>query len=172
MTGDDLVVMLAALANPLRLRIIARLAGRRDYVSHLAREIGVSRNAVIGKANRLGLSRFKKGVDRAPGQTGTGKNRNVAAKHRTLRTLWAKPQVAPAEAGDSISRPLLHMHLQRLEAAGLITGTLELSEDGKAMKYYEVADFDLHLTAATLAAAAETLNSEDPERGPGSKEKS
>src|SRR5205814_8194757 len=98
-TGDQLVEMLAALANPLRLRIIARLAGRRDYVSHLAREIGVS-------------------------------------------------------------RPLLHMHLQRLEAAGLITGTLELSEDGKAMKYYEVADFDLHLTAATLAAAAETLNSQ------------
>jgi predicted transcriptional regulator len=88
--------MLAALANPLRLRILAKLATGRDYVSHLAREIGVS-------------------------------------------------------------RPLLHMHLQRLEAAGLIVGSLELSEDGKAMKYYEVTDFDLHLTAATLAAAADTL---------------
>src|SRR6187549_3390792 len=96
MTGDELVEVLAALANPLRLRIVAKLAGGRDYVSQLAREIGVS-------------------------------------------------------------RPLLHMHLQRLEAAGLIVGSLELSEDGKAMKYYEIADFDLHLTAATLAAAAETL---------------
>lgn len=101
-TGDRLVVMLAALANPLRLRIVARLAQGRDYVSHLAREIGVS-------------------------------------------------------------RPLLHMHLQRLEAAGLIVGSLELSEDGKAMKYYDVADFDLHLTASTLAEAAQTLTSPDPE---------
>lgn len=99
-TGDELVEMLAALANPLRLRIVARLAKGRDYVSHMAREIG-------------------------------------------------------------ISRPLLHMHLQRLEAAGLIVGTLELSEDGKAMKYYEVADFDLHLTATTLAEAAKTLTQKE-----------
>jgi ArsR family transcriptional regulator len=95
-TGDELVEMLAALANPIRLRIMAKLAVGRDYVSHLAREIG-------------------------------------------------------------ISRPLMHMHLQRLEAAGLIIGTLELSEDGKAMKYYQLADFDLHLTASVLAEAAETL---------------
>jgi ArsR family transcriptional regulator len=88
--------MLAALANPIRLRILAQLAGHRDYVSHLAREIGVS-------------------------------------------------------------RPLLHMHLQRLEAVGLVVGSLELSEDGKAMKFYDVAPFDVHLTAATVAAAAQTL---------------
>jgi len=108
-TGDQLVEMLAALANPLRLRIVATLAGGRDYVSHLAREIGVS-------------------------------------------------------------RPLLHMHLQRLEAAGLITGSLELSDDGKAMKYYEVSDFDLRLTASELAEAARTLTRSDPEKGPGRKE--
>jgi ArsR family transcriptional regulator len=95
-TGDKLVEMLAALANPIRLRIMAKLAGGRDYISHLAREIG-------------------------------------------------------------ISRPLLHMHLQKLEAAGLIAGTLELSEDGKAMKYYQVVEFDLHLTASALAEAAQTL---------------
>src|ERR671937_2935458 len=110
-TGDELVVMLAALANPLRLRIIAKLAGGRDYVSHLAREIGVS-------------------------------------------------------------RPLLHMHLQRLEAAGLIVGKLELSEDGKAMKFYEVADFNVQLTASALTEAAKTLTKSDPEMGPGPKEKS
>jgi ArsR family transcriptional regulator len=107
-SGDDLIEMLAALSNPLRVRIVAKLAEGRDYVSHLAREIG-------------------------------------------------------------ISRPLLHMHLQRLESAGLIVGTLELSDDGKAMKYFEVADFDLHLTAATLAAAAATLTESD--RGPALKEK-
>lgn len=104
-TGDDLVVMLAALANPIRLRLIAQLAGGRDYVSRLAREMGVS-------------------------------------------------------------RPLVHMHLQRLEAAGLIVGTLELSEDGKAMKFYEVANFDVHLTASALATAAETLTTPDPQKGP------
>ena len=108
-TGDDLVGMLAALANPIRLRIVAKLAGGRDYVSHLAREIGVS-------------------------------------------------------------RPLVHMHLQRLEAAGLIVGHLELSEDGKAMKFYEVADFDLHLTASALAEAAQTLTKAGPEKGPAAKE--
>jgi ArsR family transcriptional regulator len=108
-TGDELVEMLAALANPLRLRIVATLARGRDYVSHLAREIGVS-------------------------------------------------------------RPLLHMHLQRLEAAGLIVGSLELSDDGKAMKYFEVADIDLHLNAATLAEAAKTLTPSDLKMGPAPKE--
>lgn len=111
-TGDQLVEMLAALANPLRLRIVARLASSgRDYVSHLAREIG-------------------------------------------------------------ISRPLLHMHLQRLEAAGLVTGSLELSEDGKAMKYYQVTGFDVRLTAAALVEAATTLTTSDPVKGPVPKEQS
>jgi DNA-binding transcriptional ArsR family regulator len=110
-TGDELVEMLAALSNPLRLRIIATLADGRDYVSHLAREIGVS-------------------------------------------------------------RPLLHMHLQRLEAVGLISGSLELSDDGKAMKYYEVTDFALQLTPKTLADAARTLTTTDPQKGPSRKERS
>jgi DNA-binding transcriptional ArsR family regulator len=110
-TGDELVEMLAALSNPLRLRIMATLAGGRDYVSHLAREIGVS-------------------------------------------------------------RPLVHMHLQRLEAVGLITGHLELSEDGKAMKYFEVTDFAVQLTPETLAEAAKTLTTADPEKGPSRKEQS
>jgi predicted transcriptional regulator len=101
MTGDDLVELLAALANPIRLRIVARLAGGRQYVSQLAREIGVS-------------------------------------------------------------RPLLHMHLQKLEAAGLVAGSLELSADGKAMKYFEVTDFDVRLTAAALADAAESLTPSAP----------
>ena len=99
-TGDHLVEMLAALANPLRLRIVARLATGRDYVSHLAREIGVS-------------------------------------------------------------RPLLHMHLQRLEAAGLVTSALELSDDGKAMRFFEVTPFALLLTPATIAEAAPTLTDRD-----------
>ncbi|MEV4317457.1 winged helix-turn-helix domain-containing protein [Actinocrispum sp. NPDC049592] len=103
MTGDELVEMLAALANPIRLRILAQLAGGRDYVSQLAREIGVS-------------------------------------------------------------RPLLHMHLRKLESAGLIVGSLELSDDGKAMKYYEVTDFQLRLNASAIAEAARTLTTPDLEK--------
>lgn len=52
-----------------------------------------------------------------------------------------------------ISRPLLYMHLDRLEKAGLITGQLELSEDGRAMKYFELAPFELRLTAADITEA-------------------
>lgn len=52
-----------------------------------------------------------------------------------------------------LSRPLLYMHLEKLEAAGLVRGALELSQDGKAMKYYELTDFDIRLTPAIIAAA-------------------
>jgi predicted transcriptional regulator len=52
-----------------------------------------------------------------------------------------------------LSRPLLYMHLEKLEAAGLVRGALELSQDGKAMKYYELSDFDIRLTPDTIAAA-------------------
>src|SRR5580692_7481175 len=52
-----------------------------------------------------------------------------------------------------MSRPLLYMHLDRLEKAGLVTGQLELSEDGKAMKYFELAPFELRLTAEVITEA-------------------
>ena len=97
--GDRLLAMLAALANPHRLRVIAALAsGGRNYVSQLARELG-------------------------------------------------------------ISRPLLHLHLQRLEEAGLVTSKLELSQDGKALNYFEVRGFNYELTPAAIARAAQTLTS-------------
>ena len=92
--------MLAALANPHRLRVVAALAGSRNYVSQLARQLGMS-------------------------------------------------------------RPLLHMHLQRLESAGLVTSALELSDDGKAMRFFEVTPFALLLTPATIAEAARTLTDRD-----------
>jgi DNA-binding transcriptional ArsR family regulator len=96
-SGDALLAMLAALASPHRLRIIAALtSGGRNYVSRLAREIG-------------------------------------------------------------ISRPLLHLHLQKLEDAGLVTSRLELSSDGKALNYFEVTPFGLQLTPTAVAEAAKTL---------------
>jgi predicted transcriptional regulator len=89
--------MLAALANPHRLRIVAALSSNgRNYVSQLAREVG-------------------------------------------------------------ISRPLLHLHLQKLEEAGLVTSQLELSDDGKALNYFEVAPFAVELTPAAIAKAAASL---------------
>ena len=95
--GDRLLAILAALDNPLRLRIIATLqSGGRNYVSQLAREIG-------------------------------------------------------------ISRPLLHLHLQKLEGAGLVTSQLELSQDGKALNYFDVNSFTLALTPAAIAEAVKSL---------------
>ena len=56
-----------------------------------------------------------------------------------------------------ISRPLLHLHLQKLEEAGLVTSKLELSTDGKALNFIEVAPFAIELTPETVAQAAATL---------------
>ena len=57
---------------------------------------------------------------------------------------------------------LLHLHLQKLEDAGLVTSRLELSDDGKALNYFEVTDFNLQLTAEAVARVADsvTANSE------------
>ncbi len=52
-----------------------------------------------------------------------------------------------------MSRPLLYMHLDRLEKADLVRGHLELSPDGKAMKYYELVPFELRVTAETVISA-------------------
>lgn len=88
--------MVAALANPHRFRVVAALARQRNYVSALARELG-------------------------------------------------------------ISRALLQMHLKKLELAGLVTATLEFSEDGKSMKFYEVSQFAITLTPAAVEQAERTL---------------
>lgn len=56
-----------------------------------------------------------------------------------------------------ISRPLLHLHLQKLENAGLVTSQLELSHDGKALNFFEASVFQLLLTPASIAAAVSSL---------------
>ena len=96
-SGEDLLRLLSALANPHRLRILAALGSGPNYVSQLARDL-------------------------------------------------------------RMSRPLLHMHLQRLEAAGLVVGHLELSADGKAMKYFDAAPFALEINPGLIAEAARTLD--------------
>lgn len=97
-TGDVLLLQLAALASPHRLRILAILVARgRQYVSQLARDVGMS-------------------------------------------------------------RPLLHLHLQKLQAAGLVTSKLELSDDGKALNFFEATDFQLDLTPASVEEAVKSLS--------------
>jgi hypothetical protein len=56
-----------------------------------------------------------------------------------------------------MSRPLLQVHLRRLEAVGLVKPRIEVSADGKAMKFYEVTPFTLTLTPEALITAAKTL---------------
>ena len=57
-----------------------------------------------------------------------------------------------------ISRPLLHLHLKKLQEAGLVTSRLELSGDGKALNYFDVTDFAITLTPQTIADAAPSLD--------------
>jgi predicted transcriptional regulator len=99
MTGDDLLRVLATLANPHRLRIVASLAAERNYVSQLAREL-------------------------------------------------------------DMSRALLQVHLRKLQAAGLVSADIEVSEDGKAMKFYEVTPFAVLLTPQQITAAVRTLHTD------------
>jgi ArsR family transcriptional regulator len=96
LNGDDLLKILEALSNPYRMKIIAILHLERQYVSQLARELG-------------------------------------------------------------ISRPLLYLHLQKLEEANLVIGHHEISDNGKAMKYYELNSFSIQLNEKFIAKAAESL---------------
>jgi DNA-binding transcriptional ArsR family regulator len=67
-----------------------------------------------------------------------------------------------------MSRPLLYMHLDRLEKAGLVTGTLELSGDGKAMKYFELSAFELRISPELIASVLQADAAKgDPEMGSG-----
>jgi predicted transcriptional regulator len=95
-SGDELLGVLQALANPHRLRVLRVLVEGRNYVSQIAREL-------------------------------------------------------------QISRPLLQIHLRKLEQAGLVSSVLELSEDGKSLKFYDVTPFSWHLTPNLIATAAATL---------------
>lgn len=52
-----------------------------------------------------------------------------------------------------LSRPLLYMHLEKLQAAGLVEGDLELSPDGKALKFFRLVPFDVRLTPESVAEA-------------------
>ena len=88
-TGDQLLQMLSALANPHRLRILAALSARQAYVSELARELGISRPLLhmhlqtLQKAGLVG--RAPRGVRRRQGAAllrGRGLRRAAHAQTR------------------------------------------------------------------------------------------
>jgi DNA-binding transcriptional ArsR family regulator len=49
-----------------------------------------------------------------------------------------------------MSRALLYMHLTKLEEAGFVIGHLEMSDDGKAMKFFEVLPFAIAVDAKLI----------------------
>lgn len=50
----------------------------------------------------------------------------------------------------SMSRQLLYLHLAKLEDAGFVNGTSEVSEDGKSLKLFELLDFELSVDIARI----------------------
>lgn len=94
--GDELLLFLEALSNPHRLRIISILSSGKQYVSQLARELGMS-------------------------------------------------------------RPLLYLHLQKLEEANLVKSNMELLENGKVAKYYMLNSFELQLNEDLISKLEPTL---------------
>ena len=57
----------------------------------------------------------------------------------------------------NLSRPLLYMHLKKLEDAAIVTDSYEISNSGKTMKYYELKPFSIHLTPELLTEVARTI---------------
>jgi GcrA cell cycle regulator len=98
-----------------RVALLKDRIGSGFSCGQIAREIGVSRNAVIGKANRLGLSRFKRAASGQREQTGARNiaRSRIAAGHRILLTLWAKPQPALAEAPENSANRCSLFELQQ-----------------------------------------------------------
>jgi predicted transcriptional regulator len=95
-SGDQLLTLLEALSNPQRLKIIAVLSEGKQYVSQLARELG-------------------------------------------------------------ISRPLLYLHLKKLEEANIVSSDMEILESGKAAKYYMLNSFHFEMNEKIIHELAPTL---------------
>ena len=86
----------------------------------------------------------------------------LASPHR-LRIVAAlqadgRAYVSQLARDVGMSRPLLHLHLRKLEEAGLVRGRLEVSPEGRALNFFEVVPFELSLTPSTVADAARSLS--------------
>ena len=67
----------------------------------------------------------------------------------------------------NISRPLLYIHLKKLETARLVTSAMEISESGKAMNYYALEDFELQVTKELLRWLSRNIIIETPSKDGG-----
>ncbi len=93
---EELAKTLDALGHPLRLRIIALLAGGELYLNEIANKLGVS-------------------------------------------------------------RALAKVHLKKLERAGLVKSRIELVKgEAKALRYYKLQDFDVHISPQFLRKEVES----------------
>lgn len=57
----------------------------------------------------------------------------------------------------SISRPLLYLHLQKLQEANIVSSNMELLESGKAAKYYTLNHFNILLNEQLISDLISTL---------------
>jgi len=88
---------------------------------------------------------------------------NHPVRLRVIAALRRERKYVSALARElRISRPLLYLHLEHLEKVGIVTGSLELSEQGKAVKWYALRPFDVHITPDVVAAAVAELDMPDP----------
>ena len=56
-----------------------------------------------------------------------------------------------------MSRPLLYMHLKKLEEAALVVGSYEISESGKTMRFFALRAFDIHLSHELMQVLSATI---------------
>ncbi|MGE7024345.1 ArsR/SmtB family transcription factor [Solibacillus cecembensis] len=56
-----------------------------------------------------------------------------------------------------MSRPLLYLHLQKLEEANIVSSDMKLPESGKAAKYYMLNSFELQLNEELISKLEPTL---------------
>jgi len=89
------------------------------------------------------------------GAVGHAQRLRVIAELYTAEQDGKRIHVSELARRLGLSRPLLYMHLDRLESAGLVTGNLELSGDGKAMKYFELVPFGVTIDAESITAAVQ-----------------
>jgi hypothetical protein len=66
-----------------------------------------------------------------------------------------------AEHGHDDEKDPPHESAHRVDKSLLVSASVEVSTDGKAMKFYEVTPFEAHLTPETIATAARTLSAEN-----------
>lgn len=84
----------------------------------------------------------------------------LASPHRlrVIAALAREPGYVSQLAREiGLSSPLLQMHLRKLEAAGLVRARMEVSREGKAMKFYDLAPFALTVDPASIAEAVRSL---------------